>query len=332
MPWHQPKLKLTKVHSFLSASSNKNLNAVFTNGRWSPIDRDQTWFVANQQGTKLTGSGAAGNAEQGYSIALSADGNTMAVGGPDDDYVTSVGYVGAVWIFTRSGTVWSQQGSKLIGAIAADNYGSQGSSVALSADGNTMAEGAPRYGTESNGGIWVFTRSGTVWSQQGNQLGGAPQLGFISQGASIALSADGNTMAEGGPGYDNGVGAVWIFTRSNGVWTQQGDQLIGSDAIGNASQGNSVALSADGNTIAEAGNGDDGGVGAVWIFTRSNGVWSQQGSKLTGLGASGTALQGNSVALSANGNTLVEGGPYDNGGFGAVWVFTRCGTGLDSAR
>jgi hypothetical protein len=68
--------------------------------------------------------------------------------------------------------------------------------------------------------------------------------------------------------------------------------------------------------------GDNGEVGAAWVFTRSGGVWSQQGSKLVGTGAVGPAGQGRSVALSADGNTAIVGGPADNTNIGAAWVFT----------
>ena len=66
-----------------------------------------------QQGSKLVGTGATGSAMQGEAVSLSADGNTAIVGGPND----STG-VGAVWIWTRSGTSWAQQGSKLVGSGA----------------------------------------------------------------------------------------------------------------------------------------------------------------------------------------------------------------------
>jgi hypothetical protein len=66
-----------------------------------------------QQGPKLVGSGAVGNAAQGYSVAVSADGNTAIVGGSQDNANT-----GATWVFTRSGGVWSPQGPKLVGSGA----------------------------------------------------------------------------------------------------------------------------------------------------------------------------------------------------------------------
>lgn len=292
-----------------------------------------------QQGDKLVGSGYAFstdpnsghmNVTQGVSVALSADGNTLAVGGSLD----SPG--GAVWIFVRSGGVWTQQGDKLTGEGAigsiVGNGASQGHSVALSADGNTLLVG----GREDNfliGAVWVFTRSDGKWTQQGDKLVGSGAVAGSEQGSGVALSADGNTALIGGS-FDGatdigkGHGAVWVFTRSKGVWTQQGEKLVGTGGSDGSGQGISVSLSADGNTALVGGSLDgstpsSNGAGAAWVFTRSGGVWTQQGDKLVGAGAVGTAIQGFSVSLSGDGNTALIGGYADNNYVGAAWVFTR---------
>jgi hypothetical protein len=81
-------------------------------------------------------------------------------------------------------------------------------------------------------------------------------------------------------------------------FTQQGPKLVGSGAVGFAEQGYSVSISEDGNTAIIGGLSDDSSIGAAWVFTRSGGVWTQQGSKLVGTGAVGNGYQGISVALS----------------------------------
>jgi antibiotic biosynthesis monooxygenase (ABM) superfamily enzyme len=271
-----------------------------------------------QQGPKLVGSGASGAAAQGFSVVLSADGNTAIVGGPADNSGT-----GAAWVFTRSGGVWTPQGNKLIGT-GASSPAQQGFSVALSADGNTAVVGGP--GDNSGAGAaWVFTRSGGMWTQQGNKLVGGDASLPAQQGQSVALSADGNTAIVGGPFDNSDTGAAWVFTRSGGAWTQQGKKLVGSGASGAAAQGASVALSADGNTAVVGGPFDNSQAGAAWVFIRSGGVWTPQGNKLVGSGASSPAEQGFSVALSAAGNIAVVGGPFDNSSAGAAWVFGRSG-------
>jgi hypothetical protein len=286
-----------------------------------------------QQGPKLVGTGAIGNAAQALSVSLSADGNTAIVGGPEDD-----GGTGAAWVFTRSGGVWTQQ-AKLSGSDAPPTFDAeQGFSVSLSADGNTAILG----GNDPVGAAWVFTRSGGVWSQQGPPLRGTGAVGGAQQGLSVSLSSDGNTAVIGGPRDDSDTGAAWIFTRSGGVWTQQGPKLVGTGAVG-AEQGWSVSLSGDGTTAILGGPFDDTDTGAAWVFTRSGAVWTQQGPKLVGTGAVGNSFQGHSVSLSADGNTAIVGGPFDDqtsvGGpsdssiAGAAWVFTRSsGYGPSRAR
>jgi len=110
-------------------------------------------------------------------------------------------------------------------------------------------------------------------------------------------------------------------------YVQQGANLVGTGAVGAENQGLSVALSADGNTAVVGGSAYDGYRGAAWVYRRSGGVWSQQGAKLVGTGVvDDRASQGVSVALSADGNTAVVGGPGDNDGAGAAWVFVNTST------
>jgi hypothetical protein len=233
---------------------------------------------APTEGLKLVGTGATGNnAHQGWSVALSADGTTLIVGGLFDN-----SGVGAAWVFTSSGGVWTQQ-AKL---TPSDNSGTAefGYSVALSADGNTAIIGGPDDNSFI-GAAWVFTRSNGVWTQQGSKLVGSGGSGQSGQGVSVALSSDGNTAIVGGPTDNNSgvdfVGAAWVFTQSGGAWSQVGSKLVASDYSDQSEQGNSVALSGDGNTAIIGGPGDNQENGAAWVFTQSSGTWSQQGSKLT---------------------------------------------------
>ncbi len=311
-------------------------------GRTPAAGREQPAPPQGMHQGKLVARGATGSASQGMSIALSADGNTAMVGGPgpnnaDSDRSPSLGPVGAAWVFVRDGRSWTQEGSKLVGATRDRGGGlwSQGAAVALSADGSTAIVGGPSDNS-TTGAAWVFTRSGSVWTQQGDKLVGTRSLSTgkpelpLGQGMSVALSADGNTAIMGGWRTE----AAWVFTRVNGVWSKEGQKLVGNGAVGSARQGASVALSADGSTAIVGGWSDNGRIGAAWVFTRSGrGAWSQQGKKLVGTNAVGRAGQGTSVALSADGNTAIVGGPGDNpwdrsvpfglGAAGAAWVFTR---------
>jgi uncharacterized protein (TIGR03437 family) len=214
------------------------------------------------------------------------------------------------------------QGPELTGtgAITTINGGAlQGSAVALSADGNTAIFGGDND-NNSVGAAWVFTRANGFWSQQQKLITSDSVQEF---GISVALSGDGNTALVGS---NSQVNAVWLYTRTNGAWGQP-QKLSPTGPIGISEIGYSVALSQDGNTALIGCPADSAGVGAAWVFVRANGVWSQQGGKLVGASATGMAMQGYSVALSADGNTAISGGPADGflGGssIGAAWVFTR---------
>ena len=89
----------------------------------------------------------------------------------------------------------------------------------------------------------------------------------------VALSADGNTVIVGGPYDQDNAGnesrTAWVFTRSAGVWTQQGAKIVGTGYVGYPLQGFGVSLSADGNTALVGGYNDNSSLGAAWVFTRS---------------------------------------------------------------
>src|SRR5580700_9095805 len=265
-------------------------------------------------------AGESGEGHFGQSVALSADGNTAVVGAP-----TGNGEAGAVWVFTRTGSTWTQQAELMPKSGEEGGNGEFGASVALSADGNTVLIGAP---TSTGGGaVWVFTRSGSTWAQQGEKITGAEQSAGSEFGRSVALSAEGDTAAVGAPGDGGKAGAIWVFTRSEGaeVWSQQGLKLapeIGEE-VGNGQFGASVALSAEGNTVAVGAPTDNSDVGAVWAFTRTVAIWTQQGTKITGGEEVEEGHFGASVALGAEGNTALIGGPGDSKETGAAWAFTR---------
>ncbi len=170
-----------------------------------------------QEGEKLTGSGESGLGEFGESVALSSDGNTALIGGSGDH-----DFVGAAWVFTRSAGKWSQQGEKLTGT-GESGRGEFGWSVALSSSGNTAVIGGPADNGRV-GAAWVFTRSGTSWSQQGEKLTGAEEIEAGEFGSSVKLSDAGTTALIGGSGDNTFVGAAWVFTESGGKWLQQGPE------------------------------------------------------------------------------------------------------------
>jgi hypothetical protein len=168
-----------------------------------------------------------------------------------------------------------------------------------------------------------FTQASISKLSASDPVGSAGRQGFA-----VAVSGDGNTAIIGAPFDNGGAGAAWVFTRSSGTWTQR-QKLTAPDATGCSPSdlaacpqfGWSVGLSADGNTAIVGGPGDDNSSGAAWMFKWNGTRWNQQGAKIVGTGAVGSAEQGYSVALSANGTTAIVGGWADNSALGAAWVF-----------
>jgi hypothetical protein len=260
----------------------------------------------------------------GASVALSANGNTALVSdGTDQGPETS-----RVYVFTRSGSTWTRS-AELHPAGSEITFGS---AVALSENGDLALVGEDNY--EFKGAVYVFTRSGEIWSEEA-KLTGTGEVGQGEFGASVALSGDEKTALIGGatdgdesPSFAT-KGAAWVFTRSSGKWVQQGGKLTGAGQSENAEFASAVSLSENGDTALIGAPSNEGEIdkapGAAWVFTRSGETWGEQ-AKLTGAGEVGEGSFGAAVALTANGNTALIGGPTDNEFKGAVWEFTRSGS------
>jgi hypothetical protein len=273
----------------------------------------------------LDGSLATGAAEQGYSVALSGDGQTALVGGPQDT-ANGETNAGAVWVWSLSGSTWSQQ-AMLVGNCSArfqgecnnqgtgetDNGfdGEFGSSVALSSNGDTALIGAA-----DSSQAWVFTRSGSAWTQQ--KLLTAPNGETPEFGESVALSSAGTTALIGAPMYspdgEGTPGAAFVYSSADD-WGGTPAEL--DQGSGGSGFGQTVALSPDGGTALIGGPGEDSDYGEAWVFTAAS-SWAKQGATLTGSCTSSCAF-GSSVALANDGTTALIGG---DGGPGKVWVYT----------
>lgn len=261
--------------------------------------------VWTQQGADIDGQ-AAGD-QSGWSVSLSADGSTVAIGSP---FNTNNGNEsGLVRVYKNSSGIWTQQGTDINSGSYYDN---SGRSVAISADGSIVAIGAPY--NSLNGGysgcVRIYKNIAGVWTQQGTEIRGTTANGI--SGYSVSISSDGTVVAIGAIGNSSSVansGYVRVFKNIAGIWTQQGANING--VATNNSSGRSVSLSADGNTIAIGANGNsDNGVasGHVRVYKNVAGVWTQLGIAINGEAPGDNS--GNSVALAADGNTVVIGSPF----------------------
>jgi hypothetical protein len=222
--------------------------------------------VANQASLSAGQDGDA----FGGAVVVSADGSTLAVGS-----LKSKSDQGSVTVFGRSGSKWVQQ------EVLSDANGAAkdwfGYSMAISKDGNTLAIGAVYAdvsGKADQGNVLIFGRTDGAWKLQKTLVDEAGAAGDVF-GVSVALSADGNTVAIGAAGVDVGnvsdQGSTTVFVRNGAEWSlQQVLTVAGGDAKANF--GSSVSLSSDGNTVAIGG--PNAGKGSVVVFSRANGTWS----------------------------------------------------------
>jgi hypothetical protein len=318
---------------------------------------------------KASNTGEAGTADTfgegdqfGFSLALSGDGATLAVGAITEDGGTrgingnqadnSAASAGAVYVFTRTGRAWAQQAYvKSANIDAGDLFGY---AVALSRDGSVLAVGAfdedgstrQVNGPNDNraagsGAAYVFTRAGSMWSQQAylKPANGEAQDSF---GVDVALSDDGSTLLVGSldedcaatgvnpPGCDTdwrddlSMGAAYVFVRSGTTWSQQAF-LKASNTGPNDWFGSRIALSGDGNLAVIGASLEDGSAkgidgksddaaneaGAVYLFERSGTTWRQQ-HYIKGANTEAYDEFGGSVSLDRAGRLLVVGAPAED--------------------
>lgn len=285
--------------------------------------RDAAAWIA--QGPLSAGQGATDD-QFGRAIAVSDD--TALIAAPLDDVGANVDQ-GSVFVFVRSGGQWLLQARLLASdGATSDRFGD---SVAI--DGDTALVGASIEGSEQGvlkGAAYVFTRSGTTWTQQA-KLEAADLGQSLRFGRSVAVSGD--LALVGAPGYSTGTlgaqGAAYVFARSAGAWAQQA-RLLADDLAFNDQFGWSVAL--DGDTAVVGAWEDDSAAatdeGSVYVFTRGGEAWSQQ-AKLVAAPPSMTQSFGASVAI--DGGVVAVGAPNENVGSsedqGAAYVFAHVGQG-----
>ena len=262
----------------------------------------------------------------GFSVALSADG-TVALIGAESHTVKKASQAGAVYVFTGSGSTYTQEAElKASGGASGDAFGY---SVALAADGSTAFIGAP--GRQDGGAAYVFSHVGSTYkqSQQLTDPGAVTGDGF---GSSVAVSTDGSTLLAGSP-YStvNGsqTGAAFVFSRTGSAYTQIAE-LSPTDGMDSDGFGSAVALSADGSTAlvtAPFHSASSGPAqGAAYVFLLSAGSYAQT-AELTAADGAEVDNFGSSAALSADGTIALIGSPLhainNVSGEGAAYVFSQ---------
>jgi hypothetical protein len=389
-------------------NGNQNDDSLYSSGAVYIFARSANGW-AQQAYIKASNPGQGDNF--GLNVALNANGTTMAVAAywessaskgvnsnQDDD---SIPQAGAVYIFTRNGAIWAQQAyikasntGRPINPNDPNDWGDGdqfGSSIALNAAGNILAVGAIAEDSTasgvnppielqaddsaaSSGAAYIFTRTGTTWTQR-DYIKASNAEGGDLFGYSIGLSDNGNTLLVGAYDEDgsgrgvnaipdsrrNGTGAGYIFEYEGGKWRQT-TYLKGSRSQQNDAMGIAAAISGDGNTVimttAEEGclvpginpPGCDvdlhpphiaaGTSGGVYVWARNGNTWTEQAF----LKASNPNLEdwfGVRISISRDGNTILAGAQnedsnakgihsnqHDNSATeaGAAYIFTRTGS------
>lgn len=268
---------------------------------------------------------ASAAAHDFFGQAVATDGNTAVIGiwGNDAGAAQSEGD-GAVEVWLRTGNTWALQ-QRLVSGDAGTNE-QFGWSVAIS--GDTLVVGSPladASGSDS-GSVFVYTRSAGVWTLQ-TQLTSATVDSNDNFGFAVAI--EGDTLIASARrdevGAVNAAGAAYVYTRTAGVWTQQGDRLVATGGLEGDVLGTSVDLSGDyavvGADSADTAGGED--AGAAYIFRRVAGVWSQQGSPLVSNAPAAFNQFGRSVAI--DNGTIVVSDHRRSSSTGRAIVFTGSG-------
>jgi hypothetical protein len=273
--------------------------------------------VWTEQAKLLPADGAAWEV---FGSAIALDGDTAVIGARHDD--DNGEWSGSAYVFTRVGGVWTQQ-AKL---LPADGETDERFGKRLALDGDTLIVGVDRDGDngDMSGSAYVFTRTGGVWTQQ-TKLYPADAADNQHFGEDVALDGDTALIAALGD-RDNGdwSGAVYVFTRAAGVWTEQA-KLLAADGAEDDYFGESVALDGDTALIGAAWTDDHGlNSGSAYVFTRMAGMWTEQAKLLASDAAAGDKFGKGQVAL--DGDMALIGALYDDAqgsDSGSAYVFTR---------
>lgn len=259
----------------------------------------------------------------GTSVAINSDGTTAIVGAPNAENTSGI-LTGVTYIFTRSGSTWTLQ--KKIQAGDGANGDLFGTTVATNQDGNTILIGTGKI--SSNGYVYVFTRSGSIWTQQAKLSASDGAASDMFGGNSVALSNDGNTAVIGASGDDSSKGSAYIFVRTGTTWTQQA-KIVATDGVASDTFGISTSISGDGNTVAIGASGDDSSKGSVYIFIRSGTTWSQQAKIVAADGIANDQF-GRSVSLTTDAEAVLigsNGSDIDSiSDCGAAYTFIKTGS------
>jgi MYXO-CTERM domain-containing protein len=256
------------------------------------------------QQQKLLPPGGAASISFGRAIAI--DGDTVVVGAPNDS--SAAPQAGAATVFVRSSGVWAVQ--QVLTASDPDSDDSFGWAVAI--DGDKIAVGAfSENGPPNNrGAAYVFTRTGSVWTEQQKLLASD---GAVDDRFGVAVDIDDSTIVVGAQYDDDGgsdSGAAYVFSYDGTTWTEQQKIVLAAPVAGDEF-GNAVAV--DGDSLLVAAHRRHGTIwslaGVVYGYVRTGSTWTLHDPFEAGDAQQGDSF-GWSVALDAG--TAIIGARLDD--------------------
>jgi hypothetical protein len=342
-------LRLTLIASVLCCMATVQLVSARSVApeRSAPVPASLSGSVAQEAYLKAANT----QASDVFGVAVAIDADTLVIGAPGEDSGTSgvnsvpnetASNAGAVYVFVRSGTTWTQQAYlKASNTGAGDRFGSSlaiaGDTIVVGAgvedSGSTGVNSTPNDSATDAGAAYVFVRSGTTWSQQAylkaantganDRFGSSVSIAddtlvIAAQWEDSGTSGVNSTPNEGAPD----AGAAYVFVRSGTVWSQQA-YLKASNTGSMDRFGSGVSIAGDrivvgaytedssttgGNSTPNEGATD---AGAAYVFGRSGTVWSQHAYLKASNTGAGDAF-GASVAIS--GDRIVVGAAAEDSG------------------
>ena len=289
--------------------------------------RDNAW---SQEGL-LTPSDAAAGDEFGYAVAIDDNAERVVVGAYKDDDGGEDS--GSVYIFSRSGSEWTEEQrlSADTDAAAGDEFGY---AVAIDGTGTRVVVGSYKNddSEDNTGSVYIFTRGEGGWSQEEKLTASDGEMDD-QFGVTVAIDSTGERVIIGANGDDDtaiNAGSAYIFTRTDTTWSRE--QKI-TDTEGSAGDqfGRSVSIDDTGERVIIGAHQYDGGLssaGSIYIFTRSETTWEQEG-KLTADDRARDDQFGISVDIDGSGERVIIGAHQDDDGgrdAGSVYIFTRSET------
>jgi hypothetical protein len=229
----------------------------------------------------------------GFSTAVNGIGNICAVSSHQHN-----GLAGFVQPYQKFGNTWYALPT-LYGSVANENFGF---CIDLDVSGDVLAVSAPYSNINGviSGYVNVYDNFGAGWILRNSPIMGNAMEG---SGSAIKLSADGSRIVIGAPIFSSSTGSVKVFEWDGAIWSQVGQNLLGSTTL--VYFGESVSINSSGDVIA-VGAYAENGTGAVRVYSLISSVWQQIGNTVYGI-AAGDRFGEFAIELSGDGTKFSAG-------------------------